>query len=148
MSVIKLVEQTLDAQSMLGHDFKDSDMLRPRNEHYVDKLFDAVANLIDELKEGENIIDELVDLTKLLMQGVKEFSGLQGVEKKIIVLKVIRKIVTSLPLPQETTIAIASVVTFVLPKLIDVIIAAADGELDLGRNWRKIKKLKSKLICC
>jgi len=81
------------------------------------------------------------------MEGVKEFSGLQGIEKKIIVLKVIRKIITSLPLPADTTIAIASIVTFVLPKLIDVIIAAADGELDLGRN-KIIKKLKSKLICC
>ena len=65
MSIAKLIEQNLDAQSMLGQDFKDSDLLRPRNEHYVDKLFDAVANLIDELKDGGNIVDELVDLTKL-----------------------------------------------------------------------------------
>lgn len=115
--------------------------LRPHNEVYIERLYDTGKKLIADIAAGDSIIEELTDLGAKLMEGVAIYPGLTGTEKKIIVLKVIRMLCSEIPMTLATSNIVTAVVTFVVPHMIDVIISAADGSLDLGRKWRTAKKL-------
>lgn len=132
----------------LSENFPGSDRLRPHNEHYVDKLYDAAKDLIVDFKNGDNVLEEITSLIEKLMEGVKIYPGLTGGEKKIIVLKVARRVLSDLELDNDTHIAVTAVVNYVAPMVIDLVIMAADGKLDLGRRWRGVKKVWNGMISC
>lgn len=136
----------------IGESFDGDDVLRPHNAHFVDKLYDNVSELIDDFKVGDSILGEITELVEHLMEGVKLYPDLRGREKKVIVLKVARRILSEFELDDNTHIAVVAVINYVIPSVIDMIVAAVDGELDLNRKWRKTKKVWNGIMsvcgCC
>lgn len=119
----------------------NEDALRPHNEVFVDRLYNDSKALIKDIANGaSNIVEEITDLGASLMQGVAIYPGLTGMEKKIIVLKVLRMLVSEIPMTAATNNIVGAVITFVVPHMIDLVVSAADGSLDLNRKWKSVKK--------
>lgn len=132
----------------MSDEFDGSDRLRPHNMAAVDYLLAQSKDLIDSLQKGENIVMELINIVPALMEAVKSYPGLKGIEKKIVVLKVIRSILSEIEMAEETHMAVELAVNVFIPGAIDMIVAAADGKYDLGRKWRGVKKAWNLMIGC
>lgn len=154
--VNKKAEEEIDPNSNVVADRRSAhypadDVVRPHNEHIVDEVYEAAKDLVVELKDGENVLDELADLSAKVMQLVAAYPSLNGSEKKMIVLQVVQRLVSELKLDDNVSAVTKTVINQVLPRVIDLIIAAADGKLDLGRKWRTVKKgwnAAMGLCCC
>lgn len=125
-----------------AENFDGSDALRLHNEHYVDRLYDSVKDVIVEFKKSENVMGEITSLVTTLMEGVRVYPGITGKEKKIIVLKVIRRVLGEIEMPAETHIAVQAMVNLLLPNVIDFIVAAANGDFKFKLAWLE------KMACC
>ena len=130
--------------------FPGDEILRPHNEVFIDKLYESSKNLIVDLINGDNIIESVADLSAKLMQGAATYQGITGPEKKVIVLKVMRRIFSEIPTTEATNQLLGLILTNVVPRVIDVIIAAADGKIDLRRKFRDAKKYWNMFVglCC
>jgi len=132
----------------MSSEFDGSDKLRPHNMAAVDRLLDDCKEIIGGIKRGDNVIVEVVTVVPTLMEMVRSYPGLRGLEKKIVVLKVIRQILSEVEMTRETHSAVDMAVTFLVPCLIDMIVAAADGKYELGRKWRNVKKSWNLMVGC
>ena len=125
-----------------AENFDGSAMLRLHNEHYVDRLYDSVKDVIAEFKKSENVMGEITSLVVTLMEGVRVYPGVTGKEKKIIVLKVVRRVLGDIEMHPETHIAVQALVNMILPNVIDFIVSAANGEFKFKLTWLE------KMACC
>ena len=98
----------------------------------MESLFATVANLIAEPITPTTIVSIVIQL----MQFVEKVQGLSGAARKQLILDVLTEKVNALGSPELTFF-----VTYLLPELIDSIIAFDRGELKIV-----IKKCKG--FCC
>jgi hypothetical protein len=138
---IKRIEEATETDSgekisrvPFGEVFVGSDTLRLHNDHYVDKLYEAAADVIKGFKAKENVLADVIVLTTTLMEGVKVYPGVTGPEKKVIVLRVVRKVLSEIEMDKSTSSALLVLVDMVLPAAIDVIFAAASGKFSFKKG--------------
>jgi hypothetical protein len=108
----------------------------------VDQVYDDVRkSIVNKTFSATNFIV----LVTIVMQVVEKLAELSGPEKKEIAIRVIKRLIMEIPMPENEKEAIAIIVETTLSKSIDYIIMAANGELDFG----KIKEqFKSIFGCC
>lgn len=116
-------------------------------EEVVDKIYHLVLKnkeLVDNLSA-----DDLVDVTVECMKWVEKVYNLTSKEKKLVVIKVVRRLVESsdkISKSQKKVIDLA--ITFVISPLIDKIVDASKGKIDINKFGTKVKKWAFNVCCC
>jgi hypothetical protein len=118
--------------------------LKPEN-----VLIDGVEHLYSYMKsvhhEKITAVNIVVIATEL-MQIVEKYKGLNGPQKKMLVINVIKKIVNSQIDSQETRSALITIIDFTLPIVIDNLVSAINGNIKFDKE--KVKSFFKKYFCC
>jgi hypothetical protein len=120
----------------------------------MDKLVD---NIYDRIKAKYHIFEdrkvdlaEVVDIIGAIMEIVEAFKAtdgpLNGTQKKDIVIDVMARLADDLPMDSTKRVIVNSFVDYILPFVIDKIIQASKGELDINKKIEEAKKASS--WCC
>ena len=122
--------------------------LSRQSQHCVDEIYNGIRDAIADLQDGESFLDEIMDISSDLMVMVRKYPQLKGWEKKLIILRVLKRAAQDIDFDDDkVNAAFEWAVNHIIPRAIDVIIMAADGDLELGRRWRKTKKVWNKISC-
>lgn len=115
---------------------------------YVDKIYGSVKNTIIGLKKGEFNVVRVIEWGTNIMLVVEKYPELSGENKKQIVIAVIRKLVGELKLSDSDEQTADLVVETALPVVIDLVVAASRGNLDLNKIGGRIKKIWYRIGGC
>lgn len=111
------------------------ELVAPRNgEGMVDvtELSNIVYDKIRGMITHKTVtIINIIGIVTLTMQLVQQFAGVEGADKKKIVINVINRLVKEIPMSDEDRVAVQAIVATTLDKTIDFVIAVANGEIDL-----------------
>jgi len=116
-------------------------------EEVVDKIYQLV--LKNKKLADEITADNLVDITIECMKWAEKVYNLSSLEKKAVVIKVVRKLVESsdkITKSQKKIIDLS--ITFVISPLIDRIVDASKGKIDINKFGTKVKKWAFNVCCC
>lgn len=107
-----------------------------------DKLRGMIANKhID--------ISNIMTIVAFTMQLVQQYPTLEGIQKKLIVKKVIYRLINEIPLSEGDRAAILILLNGTIDKTIDYIIAIANGEIDLiGQLVEVVGKISTSCAGC
>jgi len=107
----------------------------------VSRLYDEIETLI----EGKKIdAGSIISIATLLMKTVEKYSDVNGIQKKEIVLAVLRKIVQEKISDPDERANVLFLVEQTVPPVIDALVAVDKGQLKI-----KIQKgCKSLFSCC
>lgn len=104
----------------------------------VDNLYTQLRNLItgDKNYTPEYICSNIIIIVGMVMSAVEEYSGLSGMEKKAIVLRVIEKLVEELdiifPDMSDGVKTLIKSAVALIPNAIDVIVSAAKHHFNIN----------------
>jgi hypothetical protein len=112
----------------------------------VDSLADETALFMDIYTQVKSMLigrtinmSNIASIAVTAMQVVEKCSKLHGFEKKEVVINVINQLINELPVDADAKLALTVTANAILPTLIDTIISAANGQLDLHTEVAKIK---------
>jgi len=88
----------------------------------------------------------VVMITTEIIQTVEKYNNLTGVQKKMIVINVVKKLVNSQNNTDEDKQAINLVIDLTLPTVIDGLISAINGDLKFDKE--KVTSFFRKICCC
>jgi hypothetical protein len=123
------------------------------------KLYDRIAKFIkDEKFTADTITLNIFIIVAQLMSMIEEYPSLTGIEKKIVVLEIMKKIekdildfYPDMTIQQRQALKLS---LMLLPSLIDKLVATASGAIDLNqikensvKCWGGIKNLFNKIKC-
>lgn len=111
----------------------------PNINEVVDGIYENVLGMV-EAKDVKAA--NIISIAALTMKLVEQVPGLTGQQKKDIVIEVIKKLIDETPLSDEEVAAVNLVVDVTLPIVIDTIVSASRGELNLNEHLNSMKK------CC
>lgn len=117
---------------------------------YINRVYDAVEDAIAGIRNKDFDIGLVIEWGKIIMLVVEKYPELTGEDKKQIVIAVIKKIVIEIGLDEDNNDIAQTVIDTALPIVIDLVVAASRGDLDLNKIkgrfskfWASVKK-----ICC
>lgn len=127
--------------------------LAAESKTFIPKDVSEVSDLVEKIHNDvkQSIINKkfnasnFIVLVTIVMQVVEQLGDLTGPEKKEIAIRVIKRLVLEIPMPEEDKVAVGIIVETTLSKTIDYIIMAANGELDFGKIAEQFKSIFS---CC
>ena len=112
----------------------------------MDTALDTIYNQIKQSIVAEQLNQaSIILIATNAMVLVERVPGLTGLERKELVLQVLRKLIGDLVTDPAAAAALLLVVNNVLPTAIDQIVAATNGKLDINKWWVNVKK---NLCCC
>lgn len=76
-------------------------------------------------------VANIIGIVTMVMQLVQQFAGVEGSDKKKIVVNVISRLVKEIPMSPEDKMAVEAIVATTLDKTIDFVMAVANGDIDL-----------------
>lgn len=91
-------------------------------------VYDKLRGLITH---KQITIANIVGIVTLAMQLVQQFAGVEGADKKKIVINVITRLVHEFPMSEADKAAVEAIVATTLDKTIDFVVAVANGDIDL-----------------
>ena len=117
-------------------------------EEHVDKLYTQIVTFISTDKNtGKNInIPYIIELIPKLVEFAQKTKNLHGVEKKKLVINVIKKIIKAI-VAESDYLEVEEFVTRVAPTIIDVIVYTAKGGVVLKKTRKFTRKLMKRLLC-
>jgi hypothetical protein len=74
-----------------------------------------------------------ITLVTLVMQSVEKVVELSGPEKKQVAINVIKQLVQEIPMSEADKTVVLTIIDTTLPKIIDFIVSAANGEFDFAQ---------------
>ena len=111
-------------------------------EDLVNEVYDTVRKAIVNKKFT---VSNFIVLVTMVMQILESHKDLTGTEKKALAIRVIKRLVNEIPFTDEDRVAVGIIIDTTLPKTIDYLIMAANGDLDFGEMIEKVKNIFS---CC
>lgn len=109
----------------------------------VEELIEKLVKQLLQLTAGHGVTsDNIITLAVTLMRIVNNQSDLIGIQKKYLVLAVLRKLTDQTVSDPATRLNIQFVIDTTLPYVIDTLISTVKGNLKI------IPKLKKSLMCC
>ncbi len=108
------------------------------NQELVGQIYDEAKKL---LVNGKVDPAGLLSLTAKIMELVERSPGLQGFEKKQVVIEVVKKLVDETDLSEEDNAKVDVIIETTLPMAIDVIVSASRGAFNLNNLRTKLRKL-------
>jgi hypothetical protein len=118
----------------------------PKDVGTVETITEQVHNDIkNAIKNRVFTADNFIVLVTLVMQFMGKFPNLSGQEKKLVAVSVIKRLVMEIPFPEGHKDMIELIIDTSLSKTIDLIISAANGELDISKV---VETVKSVFVCC
>ena len=117
-------------------------------EEHVDKLYTQIVTFISTDKNTrKNInIPYIIELIPKLVEFAQKTKKLDGVEKKKLVINVIKKIIKAI-VAESDYLEVEEFVTRVAPTIIDVIVYTAKGGVVLKKTRKFTRKLMKRLLC-
>ena len=112
-----------------------------------DQAYEEATKIVDK---NDLTVQNVVLLIANIMQFVEKVEGIEGMEKKALVIDVLVKVIEESDLDEETEENLSNFIENSLPEVIDVIIAASKHKFDLNtiiEHGSKIKKLLTYLNC-
>lgn len=110
----------------------------------VEDVYGTVKKTFNHKISPANVV---VLITKT-MRVAEKVRGATGPEKKDIVLEVIERLVNELPTGEDDKDAIMTAVHLFAPGIIDAVVSAAKGQLDLGKIAKNVRSCFSCFSCC
>ena len=113
-------------------------------EEHVDKLHTQIVTFISTDKNIN--IPYIIELIPKLVEFAQKTKKLDGVEKKKLVINVIKKIIKAI-VAESDYLEVEEFVNKVAPTIIDVIVYTAKGGVVLKKTRKFTKKLIKRLLC-
>lgn len=107
-----------------------------------ENLYTYIVSVHSEKLNASNIIIIATEL----MQIVEKYKTLTGIQKKTLVINVVKKLVNTQFNTPEDKRAMELIIDFTLPIVIDNLISAINGNLKFDKE--KVKSFFRKLFCC
>lgn len=107
-------------------------------ESIFEELYSLAKWALNE-KEGVISITNVINLVTSTMESAERFRDISGPQKKEVVVNVLDKLVEEIPATQDDKPAIQYSIKLLLPNIIDSIVSATKGQLDLNRTLRVSK---------
>ena len=108
----------------------------------AEAALDALYDQVRATFTGRVSVASVLNIATYTMAAVEKLGGMSGPQKKDSVVHVIARLVGELPADQEDREAIQAAVRLLLPSIIDTIVSATKGQIDINANQSK------KLGCC
>jgi len=112
-------------------------------------LIDTVEHLYNYVKSvniSKITPSNIVIITTEIIQLVEKYNNLTGIQKKMVVINVIKKLVNTQFDTDEDKKAMNIIIDLTLPSIIDNLISAING--DFKFNKEKVNSFFKKLCCC
>ena len=110
----------------------------------VDQVYAAVKHSITHKISPANVIIVIT----VAMQTVERVKGATSVQKKEVVLAVVERLVDEID-DSETRSAVSVAVQMLAPSIIDAVVSAANGKIDIGHAVKQTKNcLRGVFSCC
>ena len=119
------------------------------NESPENILIDTVEHLYNYAKSvhtSKITPSNIIIITTEIIQTVEKYNNLTGVQKKMVVINVIKKLVNTQFDTDEDKKAMNIIIDLTLPSIIDNLISAING--DFKFNKEKVNSFFKKLCCC
>jgi len=141
----------------VSFDFDKIKNFPPHNEWILIELYNTIRKNVEDImanSSGDNyseiiIVAGLTDIVKVLMESVDKYRQLSGDEKKVAVRAVLEKLLGDIEFSREARRFVNFFVKNMLDGLIDVLVDAADGNINVNKRWTKIKACcaTAKVLC-
>lgn len=120
-----------------------------QDENIIVNIVESLYNHLKTIYSNKITATNIVTITSEIIQITEKYKGLTGMQKKLIVINVIKKIVNSQIGDKEELGAINLIIDFTLPAIIDNLISAINGEFAFtAPNKEKSKQCIKNLFCC
>jgi hypothetical protein len=150
--IILNLEEIKEPQPLDLKQTDDADIVKPEFKIEVkpeNVLIDGLEHLYSYMKcvHHEKITPtNVIVIATELMQIVEKYKGLTGLQKKMLILNVIKKIVNTQIDSDETRQVLITIIDFTLPIVIDNLVSAINGNVKF--NKEKVQSFFKKYICC
>lgn len=135
-------EQQMQYEDEIPHHL----MIRVKNKAQKQHLLNDICRLITEIREEKSFdLRTVVEYTRRLMEIMSKYNEFKGVEKRDFVLHVLKEAAKH-HTSGNAQVALLMVIDETVPPMIDLIIKAKNGELDLGDIKEHVEEKVSK--CC
>lgn len=100
----------------------------------ADKIFERVRHTFGEQISPENVMMLVLDT----MEASEQVKNIPGPKRKKIAIGVMHRLLDEIPDHTENRHVVVGAMKLLLPGMIDAIIAAAKGQVDLGRKVKRV----------
>lgn len=117
----------------------------------VDEVYGTVKSGFRSRVTPDNVvvlITEAMMAVERIQQSYEKFHALSGPAKKDVVLEVLERLVSELPVGRAEKDAIVSAVNLLAPSVIDTIVSASKGQFDLNATVERAGACCRKLFPC
>jgi len=113
--------------------------------HLVDELFES---LVDAVGDEEINAGSIITIASLAMVIVERQRHLSGDDKKALVIELLHKLVNSRDMSSKEKRKINLVIDATVPSVIDTIIDASKGGLDVNKLKSRWMWIRENMCCC